>query len=115
MKKIDGKDCICYQEDFWGTKVEEDGSVTFTMEAPKAETVEVSGFGGTLGTEKIALEKQANGLFSKNVKGILPGFHYHRWFVDGVQVTNHMHRLLMDVSGQITFLKCHGRDRISGI
>ena len=41
MKKIDGKDCICYQEDFWGTKVEEDGSVTFTMEAPKAETVEV--------------------------------------------------------------------------
>ena len=88
MKKIDGKDCICYQEDFWGTKVEEDGSVTFTMEAPKAETVEVSGFGGTLGTEKIALEKQANGLFSKNVKGILPGFHYHRWFVDGVQVTN---------------------------
>ena len=73
MKKIDGKDCICYQEDFWGTKVEEDGSVTFTMEAPKAETVEVSGFGGTLGTEKIALEKQANGLFSKNVKGILPG------------------------------------------
>ena len=68
MKKIDGKDCICYQEDFWGTKVEEDGSVTFTMEAPKAETVEVSGFGGTLGTEKIALEKQANGLFSKNVK-----------------------------------------------
>ncbi|MEI3571493.1 MAG: hypothetical protein V8Q25_13875 [Roseburia faecis] len=24
MKKIDGKDCICYQEDFWGTKVEED-------------------------------------------------------------------------------------------
>ena len=58
------------------------------MEAPKAETVEVSGFGGTLGTEKIALEKQANGLFSKNVKGILPGFHYHRWFVDGVQVTN---------------------------
>ena len=75
MKKIDGKDCICYQEDFWGTKVEEDGSVTFTMEAPKAETVEVSGFGGTLGTEKIALEKQANGLFSKNVKGILPGFH----------------------------------------
>ena len=65
MKKIDGKDCICYQEDFWGTKVEEDGSVTFTMEAPKART--------------------------------------------------HMHRLLMDVSGQITFLKCHGRDRISGI
>ncbi len=88
IKKIDGKESIRYQEDFWGTKVEEDGSVTFTMEAPDAETVEVSGFGGTLGTEKIALEKQANGLFSKNVKGILPGFHYHRWFVDGVQVTN---------------------------
>ena len=75
MKKIDGKDCICYQEDFWGTKVEEDGSVTFTMEAPKAETVEVSGFGGTLGTEKIALEKQANGLFSKNQSGVEIFYH----------------------------------------
>lgn len=115
MKKIDGKDCICYQEDFWGTKVEEDGSVTFTMEAPKAETVEVSGFGGTLGTEKIALEKQANGLFSKNVKGILPGFHYHRWFVDGVQVTNPHAPFAYGCFGANNFLKCHGRDRISGI
>ena len=26
IKKIDGKDSIRYQEDFWGTKVEEDGS-----------------------------------------------------------------------------------------
>ena len=71
MKKIDGKDCICYQEDFWGTKVEEDGSVTFTMEAPKAETVEVSGFGGTLGTEKIALEKQAKSLAVGTVEDIV--------------------------------------------
>ena len=71
MKKIDGKDCICYQEDFWGTKVEEDGSVTFTMEAPKAETVEVSGFGGTLGTEKIALEKQAKSLAVGTVEDVV--------------------------------------------
>ena len=65
MKKIDGKDCICYQEDFWGTKVEEDGSVTFTMEAPKAETVEVSGFGGTLGTEKLHWRSRQTDCFLK--------------------------------------------------
>ena len=96
-------------------RLRRDGSVTFTMEAPKAETVEVSGFGGTLGTEKIALEKQANGLFSKNVKGILPGFHYHRWFVDGVQVTNPHAPFAYGCFGANNFLKCHGRDRISGI
>ena len=62
MKKIDGKDCICYQEDFWGTKVEEDGSVTFTMEAPKAETAEefkavITQFYKEFGVGKLGLHK----------------------------------------------------------
>lgn len=88
FRKEDGKARISYEDDFWGTRVEEDGDVTFTMYAPTAETVEVSGFGGTLGTERIALERKEDGLFSRRVSGIKPGFHYHRWFVDGVQVTN---------------------------
>lgn len=86
--KKDGKPYISYRDDFWGVRVEEDGSVTFTMHAPMARTVEVSGFGGSMGAEKITLVKDEDGFFSKKVKGIAPGFHYHRWFVDGVQVTN---------------------------
>ena len=37
MKKIDGKDCICYQEDFWGTKVEEDGTKVVGWEREERE------------------------------------------------------------------------------
>lgn len=88
FRKEEGRPRISYQDDFWGTRVEENGDVTFTMYAPSAETVEVSGFGGTLGTERIALAKNEEGFFTRRVSGIKPGFHYHRWFVDGVQVAN---------------------------
>lgn len=84
----DGKPYISYCDDFWGVKVENNGDVTFTMLAGAAKTVEVSGFGGSLGSERIALKKNDEGFFTKTVSGIAPGFHYHKWFVDGVQVTN---------------------------
>ncbi len=88
FNRAEGKVSIRYVEETCGVKVEEDKSVTFTMYAPEAETVEVSGYGGSLGSDKIALDKDEKGYFKKNVSGILPGFHYHRWFVDGVQATN---------------------------
>lgn len=79
---------ISYREDLPGVLVADNGDVTFTMRAPTAQSVEVSGFGNSLGNDRIALEKGEDGVFSKTVSGIVPGFHYHRWFVDGVQVTN---------------------------
>ena len=88
FSRKEGKLSIRYVEEPCGVRVEEDRDVTFTMYAPEAETVEVSGYGGSLGTEKMPLTKDEKGYFRATVSGILPGFHYHRWFVDGVQVTN---------------------------
>ena len=88
FKTVDGKENISYLDEEPGIKVEENGDVTFTMQAANAETVEVCGFGGTMGNEKIPLEKGKDGIFRKTVSGLKPGFLYHRWYVDGVQVMN---------------------------
>ena len=80
----DGKTALKYRDDIWGVRLEDNGDVTFTMHAPSAETVEVAGVGGSMGRERIALERDGEGNFSKTVSGIAPGFHYHFWYVDGV-------------------------------
>lgn len=85
-----GMPYIYYEDEEPAIKLEENGDVTFSMRAPGATTVEVCGFGGTLGNEKIALEKCEDGVFRKTVSGIRQGFLYHRWFVDGVQTMNPM-------------------------
>ena len=77
---------ISYVEEEPAVKICDNEDVAFVMYAPTAQTVEVCGFGGTMGNEKIALEKCEDGTFRKTVSGIKPGFLYHRWFVDGVQV-----------------------------
>ena len=48
FNRAEGKVSIRYVEETCGVKVEEDKSVTFTMYAPEAETVEVSGYDGRL-------------------------------------------------------------------
>ena len=88
FENIDGKMGIHYKDDYAGIKIEDDGKITFSMQAPTAKTVEVVGVGGSMGRERIALEKQEDGFFTATVSGIAPGFHYHDWFVDGVCVTN---------------------------
>lgn len=85
---INGKKTIIYKDDPWGVQVQENGDVTFQMFAPEAKTVEVAGFGGSFSRDKITLEKQDNGYFTKTVSRFIPGFHYHEWFVDGVKVAN---------------------------
>jgi len=79
---------ISYVDDEPGIRLEENGDVLFAMRAPSAKTVEVCGFGGTLGNEKISLTREEDGVFRGRVSGIRPGFLYHRWYVDGVQVMN---------------------------
>lgn len=88
VEEKEGRRRLKYRDDIWGVRLEENGDVSFTLYAPEAETVEVAGVGGSMGREHIALEKGKDGCFSKRVSGIAPGFHYHFWFVDGVQVTN---------------------------
>ena len=88
FKQKDGKVSISYKDDICGVRLEEDGSVTFKMFAPKAKTVEVAGISGSMSGEKIALEKDEAGYFTKTIQNIPQGFHYHNWFIDGVKVVN---------------------------
>ena len=88
VEEENGKRSLKYRDDIWGARLEENGDVTFSMYAPSARTVEVAGVGGSMGRERIALDRGEDGCFSRTVSGIAPGFHYHFWYVDGVQVTN---------------------------
>ncbi|MCR4777876.1 MAG: enterochelin esterase [Lachnospiraceae bacterium] len=70
-----------------GTEVFTDNTVRFSFFAPNAKTVEVAGMSGTFKRDKIALSKQDDGWFVKDV-AMPSGFHYFHYFVDGVQAGN---------------------------
>ncbi|MBP5305534.1 MAG: enterochelin esterase, partial [Lachnospiraceae bacterium] len=80
-------DTLKYVDKRPGTAVYNDGTVTFSFFAPDAKKVEVAGMSGTFKKDKIALTKQEDGWFVKDVK-MPAGFHYFHWFVDGVQAGN---------------------------
>ena len=84
LMKKNGKEFVGYQEDRPGIIVTKDNEVIFSMYAPDAQSVEVSGVGGSMGKDRIVLEKDAEGYYTKKVSGIAPGFHYYDWYVDGV-------------------------------
>ncbi len=100
-----GRPTFGYIDDEPGVTVKENGDVLFSMNAPTAETVEVCGFGGTMGNEKIRLDKGEDGYFRKTVSGIKPGFLYHRWYVDGVQVMNPSDRFAYGCFGMTNFME----------
>lgn len=106
-----GKPSISYKYDEPGVKVLENGDVEFSMNAPTAETVEVCGFGGTMGSDKISLEKCEDGYFRKTVSGMGKGFLYHRWFVDGVQVMNPSDNFAYGCFGMTNFLELPQPDK----
>ncbi len=66
----------------------ENGDVLFRFFAPDAKCVEVAGWGGGFPRDRIALTKGEDGWWSTTVSGILPGFHYHDFFVDGTRLIN---------------------------
>lgn len=63
-------------------------NVRFSFYAPNAKKVQVQGITGSMKREKINLEPEGNGYFSKEVTGIKNGFHYIDYFVDDVMVRN---------------------------
>lgn len=105
FEKRDGKEKIGYRDEEWGVRLEENGDVTFSIYAPSAESVEVAGISGSMSREHISLEKDEKGFFSKRVSGIAPGFHYHNWFVDGVQVVNPKASLTYGCFGATNFFE----------
>jgi enterochelin esterase-like enzyme len=88
MEMKDGKMSMFYVEDRAAINYLENGAVQFSFYAPEAKKVEVAGVSGSMGRDKIMLEPEGNGYFSKEVHGISPGFHYHNWYVDDVMVKN---------------------------
>ena len=70
-----------------GIAADENGNVTFTFIAPGAKSVEVSGNGGGFSREKVPLRDDGSGTWSGTIK-MNPGFHYVRFWVDGVNVPN---------------------------
>jgi enterochelin esterase-like enzyme len=69
-------------------KVLENGDVKFRFYAPEAKTVEVAGIGGGFTRDRRAMAMGSDGWWSVTVSGILPGFHYHEYFVDGNHLVN---------------------------
>jgi len=71
-----------------GVEVLENGDVNFAFHAPDAETVAVSGIGGTFPAKELPLEKCEDGWFRGTVKGLDSGFHYVDFYVDGTRCLN---------------------------
>ena len=66
-----------------------DGSVEFTLFAPEAEHVEVSGMpGSSMGEEKIPLKKMEDGYWTAVVKGLPKRFHYVTFWSNGNEILN---------------------------
>ena len=74
-----------------GVKVLENGDVEFNFYAPEARTVEVAGCGGRMSDKKIPLQRVAEGepgWWQVVVSDIPEGFHYHVYYVNGLQTLN---------------------------
>lgn len=69
-------------------KIEDNGDVTFRYYAPEAKSVEVAGCGGYFSDERNAMVKGEDGWWSVTVSGIKPGFHNHKYWVDGNLMVN---------------------------
>jgi enterochelin esterase-like enzyme len=64
-----------------------DRSITFTLEAPDARSVQVAG-GDGLGKGPFPMTKGAEGHWSVTTPPAVPGFHYYWFVLDGVSVSD---------------------------
>jgi len=68
--------------------IEPNGDVTFRFYAPEAGRVEVAGCGGYFSDERRPMTKGEDGYWTATVSGIRPGFHNHKYWVDGNLMVN---------------------------
>jgi enterochelin esterase-like enzyme len=64
-----------------------DHSITFTLKAPEARTVQVAG-GDGLGAGPFPMTKDAEGTWRVTTPPAVPGFHYYWFVLDGVSVND---------------------------
>src|SRR3982751_4784068 len=62
--------------------VSEDGRVTFRLQAPQAQTVQVRG------DATYDMKKDAEGVWTVTTPPLVPGFHYYWLVIDGVSVND---------------------------
>jgi enterochelin esterase family protein len=68
-------------------RVHSDRTISFTLKAPDARTVEVAG-GDGLGKGPFPMTKRADGIWSVTTPPAVPGFHYYWFVLDGVSVND---------------------------
>jgi enterochelin esterase family protein len=68
-------------------QIHSDRTITFSLAAPEAHTVEVGG-GDGLGQGPFPMKKGADGVWSVTTPPAVPGFHYYWFLLDGVQVND---------------------------
>src|SRR5579863_7951944 len=68
-------------------RVHSDRSISFTLKAPEAKSVEVAG-GDGLGKGPFPMTKGADGIWSATTPPAVPGFHYYWFVLDGVSVND---------------------------
>src|SRR3954447_25790060 len=68
-------------------RVHTDLRVTFRTKAPDAQKVEF-GFFGFDGGKRYPAQKGEDGFWTATTDALVPGFHYYRMFIDGVEVND---------------------------
>jgi len=68
-------------------RIHPDRSITFTLKAPDANTVQVAG-GDGLGNGPFPMTKGTDGTWSVTTPPAVPGFHYYWFVLDGVSVND---------------------------
>ena len=79
---------VQYHHEEPSVTVNEDGSVTFYMYAPKAATVAVGGMGGFFSADKVYLTPDGKGGFRTTIQDFPYAMHYYMWYVDDVPICN---------------------------
>ena len=84
-----GRPRLHYVEEKQGVKILDYGVAEFNFYAPEAKTVSVKGWGGSM-PQQFDLHPTENGYWQCVGEGILPGFHYCDFYVDGVRTINQL-------------------------
>lgn len=79
---------VQYHHEEPSVTVNEDGSVTFYMYAPKAAAVAVGGMGGFFSADKVYLTPDGKGGFRTTIQDFPYAMHYYMWYVDDVPICN---------------------------
>ncbi len=80
---------IYYVEEKQGVRILDYGKAEFNFFAPGASSVSVKGWGGSM-AQQFELEKAEDGYWQYTAEGILPGFHYCDFYVDGIRTINQL-------------------------